>query len=810
MRASKRGFVLLGFLAFIAGCSGNSVSLVPVKKSPSPIASPSARLTATPTPSLTPTPISSSAAANVAAVTAALQGTESYYATLPHQNIVTDLKTLAAHMVSSGAYSAANVSYGGITAVTASGTPVLIFADRPDALGYGATPSEKTAAMQNRPASLRRDVSAPNDHEVGFLVNTTDTKAFNPSTQSNFDDAFQSTFANTAYNVDVLNMTLESIVALSGHRLDILSIATHGMVSLPVTQPTIAPTATPVAAYRNARFRPTTAATAAPSSTPFYAWLSDTPYSTSSLATYGADYLAGTIIVGVRLQYPPSNTGYFPTFAFTPAFLTSHLSFNAGAIVDNQSCFGESPAIIDGVLATLKVAGVGRYTGWTKAVAGDDADQTDAFIFDRMLGEQSPVTLLAQYAIQRSPPQRPFPLDDIESIMKTESRSGPLGTGVGETNEPYTASDGGFTPNVSAPPLPDGTKAVWIPSDLGGENVADPPIFYAYPAISTMAMDSEGLTGGTLDIFGKFPTAQGVVTITDASGTTKPPILMWTPQEIQVTLPAGGAGAAGGVQVFDATEAIGSNVVPLTEWQGQLVYSESDAISNFGSTTGSGAGTFGILTTANVRDDVHPVVPTIDTTPVPQNLYFPQLMGSSTADVTTLTGSYQYTTPGTGGTVTFSLTPSNHVLTISEPPLTVGQFELHPPAGAVPASCNSGAPGIATSGNGTVYCPFLGWVPGPGTAACTDSGSTSGCTVEGNWLTSFGTVLGGNLGNLLFTLDPATYAISVSSVPGNFSDSNHFGATTSGVATLTGSFIAPISPPTTTTPALRRPTFSVR
>jgi hypothetical protein len=711
-------------------------------------------------------------------------------------------------MVSSGAYSAASVSYGGISAITASGTPVLIFADRPDSLGYGAAPSDKASALKNPPTSLRRDVSAPNDHEVGILVDTDDTKAFNSSTQSTFAAAFQATFANTAYNVDALNMSLESIVALSGHRLDILSIASHGMVSFPITQPTIPPTATPIAAYRNVRSRPSTAGTADPSPTPFYAWLSQTPYSTSSLATYGADYLAGTIIVGLRLQYPPSKTFYLPTYAFTPAFLTSHLSFNAGAIVDNQSCFGESPAIIDGVLATLKVAGVGRYTGWTKEVVGDDADQTDAFIFDRMLGEHSS-SFLVNYAIQRSPPQRPFPLDDIESIMKTESRSGPLGTGVAQTNEPYTASDDGFTANVSAPPLPDGTKAVWIPSDLGGENVADPPIFYAYPAISTMAMDSEGLTGGTLDIFGKFPTAQGVVTITDASGTTKPPILTWTSQEIQVTLPPGGAGAAGGVQVFDATEAIGSNLVPLTEWQGQLVYSESDSISNFGSTTGSGVGTFGILTTANVRDDVHPVVPSIDATPAPQNLYFPQLMGSSTADVTTLTGSYQYSS-GTGGTVTFSLTPSNHVLTISAPPLTAGQFELHPPAGALPTSCNSGAPGIASSGSGTVYCPFLGWVPGPGTASCIDSGSTSGCTVEGSWLTSFGTELGGNLGNLLFTLDPTTYAISVSSVPGNFSNSNHFGATTSGVAALTGSFIAPISPPTTTTPALRQPTFSVR
>jgi hypothetical protein len=767
MTIQRRTLLGLAALALMAGCHGGSSSVTPVvAPTPTPIRS----ATPSPAPGSTSTP-------NVAVVTTALQSTQTYFATLPHQNLHNDLSALAAQMVSSKAFTSATVSYGGIAAVAADGTKTLVFADRPEDLGYA------TSAAARRPAGLvlcststpppSSPISPPTAHEVALMVNQSDGCAFTPSRQSDFGAAFRSVgnASGTTYNVDVLDSSLENIVALGGHQIDLFSIATHGMVVVG-------------------------------QSNPYYALLSTTPFNSATIAKYSADLRAGTIVAAVQLLYP-SQSGPLPTWAFTPAFLTSHMSFNPGAIVDNQSCFGQSPATIAGVGSTLQPAGVGRYTGWTKKVSGQDADQTEAFIFDRMLGEQSPSTTgLDAYAAQRTPAQRPFPFDDIAAIMATEDRAGPLGTGLLQSAEPYTASDWGDTDNASAPPLADGAKSVWRESQLA--SVSNPPVEYGLPSIESMSMISEGPTSGTLAISGKFPSTAGTVEIADAGSakTLKP--ITWASNKITVSLPASGEFSKGLIQVFDAN-GVGSNIEPLTQWQGTLTYSESETLSMLNGTSGGGTGGFDLVFDLTFRSDVHPVVPTIDASPEPQNLYFPQVEGNSTATITSLDGhftaSYGHPVP----VADFSL---NAVVPMSIGPLPLsrgsGKFNVGPTEGQ-PSPCNSAEPG-PSGAEGNVFCPLFEYTS-TAVGSCEPTPASSDLCADFETFPVEGgigvTATDSDGGVVQFTMDPSTYAITVSSEPASFTRQFGIGEWPAR-GSLTGTIGEPVAAPDSATPAAHK------
>jgi hypothetical protein len=761
MIVQRRALVLAAALAALAGChSGTS--------SDAPIVTP----TAAPTHGATPGPTSTP---NVTAVTTGLQNAQSYFATLPHQNLHSDLNTLAAQMVSSKAFTSATVTYGGITAVAADGTTTLLFADHPEDLGYA------TSATSRRPAGLvlcslstpapSAPVSGPTGHEVALLVNESGDCAFKPSRQVAFGAAFRSAgnASGTKYNVDVLDSSLDNILALSGHQIDYLSIATHGMV----------------AGLAN----------------PYYALLSTTPFNSTTVLRYYADYQAKNIVAAVQLQYP-SQTGLLPTWAFTPAFLTAHMGFNPGAIVDNQSCFGQSPATSAGVLSTLQAAGVGRYTGWTKKVDGDDADQTDAFIFDRMLGEASPSTTgLDAFTAQRTPAQRPFPFDDIAAIMATEDRSGPLGAGTSQSAEPYTASDWGDADNAGAPPLADGSKSVWLESQLA--SVSNPPVEYGLPSIESMAMNSEGPSSGTLAISGQFPSTSGTVEIADEGSVETLTPVTWTPSKITVNLPASGEFSKGLIQVFDAN-GVGSNIEPLTQWQGTLTYSEGETLSILNGTSGSGTGGFDLAFALTFRSDVHPVVPTIDASPEPQNLYFPQVEGNSTATITSLDGRF---TASYGHPVPIAVFSLNAVEAMSPGALPLsrgsGTFNVGP-TGGQPSPCNNGDPG-PSGGAGNVFCPLFEYTSAL-VGSCTATPDTSDLCAHFETFPVEGgigvTATNADPGVVQFTMDPSTYAITVSSAPEAFTRSFGLGEWPA-TASLAGTIDAPVAAPDSATPAAR-------
>jgi hypothetical protein len=771
----RKALLLLGSLTFVAGCGGTGGSVGPIAA-------------ATPAGTASATPPATSSGPNVAAVTAALQSAQAYYATMPHQDLNTDLTALAAEMVSSKAFATAVVSYGGITATLPDGTPALIFADHAETLGYGTSTS---SSQVRRPASVRRrPANAGAQHEIALLINEQDTGgAFHPSRQEAFGHAFASAYNVTSPGqVDVLDASLDDVLSLSSTRIDFLSIATHGMVACP--------------------YRPDLACVG----NAYYALLSTTPYNASTALEYALDYAAGNIVAAMTLQYPISGFAS-PTWAFTPAFLTTHLTFNPGAIVDNQSCYGQSPATIASVLSALQSAGVGRYTGWTKPVLGNDADETEAFIFDRMLGEQDPSdTGLDGYAQQQALPQRPFPLDAIQTVMATEERAGPLGY----ESYPYATSLLPGDSNAAlAPPTADGTTSHWLASDLGGETVPNPPVEYALPSISSMAMTAETATGGTLAISGQFPSTPGTVQIDDASGLTTLYNLTWSKNLITVALPPSGNASAGLVQVFDAN-GVGSNVEPLTQWQGTLTYVESDAFTILGGYQGIGSGGFTTAFNVTFRSDVHPTVPSIDASPVPQNLYFPQVEGNSTATVTALSGSFTASqgqwTPTPSATLSLN---STQAMAPGALPLTADTFFFGAIAGQ-PAPCNKGTAG-PEGDQGNTFCPLVQFLPND-VASCIGNPPASspegicGQNVHAPFNTfspygGFGVSSGASEtidpALVSFTMDPASYAITVVSPETTFI--RLFGgiAQWDASATVTGTIGPPLEPPSATTPALR-------
>ena len=791
MSMTIRPIILLGLaaVAIAAGCSGSPVNLLPHGSGGHPTSAP----THTATPAPTPTP-NSGPTMTVSAVETALVNVQASYQNLPHTSLASDLSALAAQMVSSHAYRSAVVEPGGIAAKLPDGTRVLVFADRAEDLaGTGA------AARLRAPAAAHRfdaALSGPNAHEIALLVNETDTSgAFTPGRQFAFGNAFaQSGFgASTGYGVDAVDVSLTNLIALgTGHPFDYFDISTHGMIGSDPDNPLATNT--------------------------YYAWLSTTLPTPALISQYQSDYNAGNLLSAIYLtlnkQTVPLDT---IGFAFTPTFLTEHVHFNPGAIVDNESCWGQSPIIASNVQGVLQAAGVGRYLGWTKEVDGTDADETEGFLFDRLLGEQSPSTTgLDGFANQRTPPQRPFPLDDIETAMAAETRNSPIRPGA--TAEPYTLSDKHFSINATAPPVADGTAARLIITDFGGESVPDPPIEYSLPSISLMFV-AESQANGALTIDGSFPATPGNVQITDSSGTTALTPTSWSTSQVTAILPNGGNGSSGIVQVFygtpgsGAVNVIASNPVPLTQWSGTLVYNETDTLPDLGGDQGNGTGTLQVTyDPLNIRADVHPTVPQIDFSPEPQNFTFTGPEGNSRATVTALSGTFttvdEGTPPPTMFHATFALNPNAAAMVPGLPSgqgVPSGTFDVGA-YGGQPSPCNNARAG-PQGGPGNVFCPVAAF-NSVDTGTCSDDDSGNLCSGFLSPSVNFGLPPGvGHVGGqLMLTMDPVTYAISVTSTQATFESSHFDGGSFDRMATaaITGSFNAPLSPPTSTTPAIRR------
>jgi hypothetical protein len=711
---------------------------------------------------------------SAAQIVAALNDTQNYYASLPTTTPTDELNATAAHMVSSGNFTAAVVGPGGITGTLPGGLQAAIFADRPEEQDPAPSSSASERAKRSTVTRMQSPAGisgASTSHEIAYFINTTDENgAFTPSRQVDLANAWQTAFGpalENTYEADAIPVTLANIVALgANHPVDFLSLATHGYVAL-------------LGAAR----------------TPQYLNLSDTPINTNTLVQYLPQILAGTVFTSTVVIRPDSGSKYkpFAALAFTPQFVAQNVKFNPGAYFDNQSCFGQHTMIADDVLATYAAAGVARYSGWTFEANGNYADQTEAFIADRLIGETSPA--LAAYVAQRDPLQRPFDLADVLSAMGTETRTGGLVT----NSNPYTYS----------PPIIPWPEAFFVTT--GTAAITDA---IAIPSVATMTV-TEGTPASTLTIEGEFPAGQGDVVLEPQTGTSIPlTIDSWTPTSIVVDLPAASSSNLGGEIEVEGPTGLDSPPVPLTYWSGTFTYNESAKISDFGEQSGSGTGSLGIAMNLGIRADVAPVVPTIDVSPVPQNLYVSNVTPNSTGTLSDYMGSFSSSSAGgqarpsrrgrmqSGGTETATITSSGSV---SLAPYGASNF-IQISSGLDPvdagASCNNALPGPQNDGQGNVACPGFAY-EATNAATCSDNQDGALCAQA----TQYGAQIGSpssqygddqdydNMpSTLTFTMDPNSYAISVASTPGTTYTENYsnFSPTTE---TLTGSFAAPVSPP---------------
>ena len=397
---------------------------------------------------------------------------------MPHTNPSADLATLAAWMVSSGQFTSAKVTPGGITAKLSSGAPAVVFADR---LGTASHAASAIGRAPNQASQKRATSLSTASDVVAILVNNTDTTAFHPSNQYIMANAVQNAgFDTSTLGVTNGDVSLDTIASLtsSGNMVDYFDISTHGMVAVnPLT------------------------------SQPFLIMLSDSPVTGSVLSKYASDYVAGNLQYAVTLTNGQSGTT--PQMAFTMGFITSHVNFQVGAIFVSYACYGQNSAVAGAVQATLQAAHVGRYIGWDNPVGADESDQTDAFIFDRLIGEAS--TALGVFVPQRSPAQRPFPLDDIQGALYSETRSGPFLTSALNYGQ-SPADPTGRYPTVNL-----------VVSNFGGQTLGTGIEEYALPSIENVTVNEDPVTP-TLTINGSFPAQPGMAGIIDPSTSVGTPV----------------------------------------------------------------------------------------------------------------------------------------------------------------------------------------------------------------------------------------------------------------------------------------------
>ena len=729
----------------VTGCGGGSSTLTPQPRGPGVAAGP------------TPTPIPVGGLPSAAKVTAALADAEAFFASQPHADLPTDVSATAAHMTASKLFVAAVVGPGGITGTLPGGLSVMLFADRPEEYGAAASASIVARPESSTARLPQATFSGPaTQHEIVYFINTTDQSgAFVPSRQVDLAAAWVAAIPAAldpaTYDVQDLPVTLENIEALGAtHPVDFLSLATHGMI-----------------AYLG------------PTKVHQYVNLSDTAVNAASMMTYANELRTGTVFAAAVLRPMATDPRALATFAFTPTFTTAHVAFNPGALFDNESCFGQETTIKDATFATLHGAGVGTYLGWTQPVDGGHADETDAFITDRLLGE--PDAALDAYATQRTPRQRPFSLADVIAAVHAEQRSGLV---TNATHLDYS------------PPSRRYAQANLVETVAPGS--VDDAILV--PSISTMTV-TEGLPHSTLEIDGEFPAAKGTVVDTLGTSAISEYVESWSRTKIVIDLPNDGASSAGSVVVKGAT-GLESNGAPLTYWHGKLGYVENAQLGSFGNAVGSGTGTLSIAMNLGIRADVAPFVPTIDTAPVRPTFYVSDVTPDSTATLDKYSGSFA-SSDGSGNATITGTGP----VALKPYATTASYLQISSNLDPVNnAPCNAGRPGV-NAGTTNVACPGFQYAA-KNAATCTDT-SVDICGEA----KSFGGMIGdptSQFGDdqdydampstLSLALNPTTYAIAFTSTKG-LTYTPNYGDFQPTSATMTGAFDAPVFAPMPTAAA---------
>ncbi|HEX3467015.1 MAG TPA: hypothetical protein VHT05_02825 [Candidatus Elarobacter sp.] len=804
--------VCVALLVALAGCHGGSSSAPPF----SPGAPGGGGVpTATPTSAPTSAPITGSGPASAAQVQTAGDAVIAHWKTLaPAGNPTAALTALAAFIKTQPGFVDAGVDLGAVWGLFGDGSVMVFYADHLDG-GGTTTSSVRRAAPAATPralpgarprpgatrppavaSSLRRAAPAAIRHTaaagapiVAFAVYDLGDPAFTAQRQHDFGQAMATAGYATNFQVQAPSFSLEWLQAQAGTPFAMFDVSTHGGI----------------ARAKNAATR-------------VYTLSTTTLVNSDNFVQYSPSVRAGQLVYG-RALVGPDVTGAddimaLSSYGVTSAWLISHMTFVPGALVDNQSCLGASPdAAVQSFITDLENAGAGLYMGWTKSVEATDSDETDAYIVDRLIGEQSPaVNAMPTYVSQQSPPQRPFQLTDILINLPSKMRTNPIRDGH---NLPSESLDKSTAPakydvNSSSPPASDGPLARF--TYIGAGN-APPVTPIVPPSIAYVVVDEAASPQPTLSIYGEFSAQPGGVLIR-SGGDTELTVLSWSTSQIVAQLPSS---APANGQVIVGEDNVPSNFVPLTEWDGTYTLTRSYVLGNtFGGPDGSGHFAYTATLNMKLRSDVHSFATSIDG-PTTRLDFVPLPMRSSTGTVVAQSGSWQ--SAGTDPQIDVTYSPKGSVAlqpltTITATNGTLDNlFNVQPAAQGQPATAAGCSQGVSTypqDPHFAVYCTAI-QVAASVIATCSDnqSGTYCGGTQNSAIPAGLSTDMYGSaqIGAFRLVLDPSTYTLSSAITPPSDPNANgtfYGGITYTETTTWSASFGAPVNPPNASTPAAWR------
>jgi len=270
------------------------------------------------------------------------------------------------------------------------------------------------------------------------------------------------------------------------------------------------------------------------------ALLTATPHTIGGDAKYKADLTPdpttgvpllgyGTADFSVDAQGHATSATNYMVFG---GWIQKYLHFASDSLVLVQACDGAGTSdLVNGFFA----AGAGVYAGWSDTIDTNDGGKATRYAFDRMLGAN-------QYKPE-SPPQRPFEYPAVKTDMAKKGLDHSKGTA--DDNGTQTSFNAEFTFQAN----PRGTVFTLLA-----------------PTIRYLSVDEQK---NELTLTGLFGTDQDAAQIT--VGGTQVAIKQWGFDSIVADLPPDLAGDVV-ITVHDHQ----SNAVPLTQWVGDVNFTETD------------------------------------------------------------------------------------------------------------------------------------------------------------------------------------------------------------------------------------------
>lgn len=258
----------------------------------------------------------------------------------------------------------------------------------------------------------------------------------------------------------------------------------------------------------------------------FTSVMTTTPVTKENDAKYRDDLQSDAL--NYMIQRPRKNGGVKVSVAkhycFTRNFVLKHMTFANDSVAAVDSC---NSFRLSDMAEALETKGAATVFGWSNTVRAGDSKAAFEYLFDRVTGRNG------VDPAEDGGPQRPFDYVGVWHEM-----------GPKHLNE-FVGKDG-------AP-----TDLLTNEDAQGGLN----------PSIQSIGVE-ESLSQITLE--GDFPHEPGTVQINGHNLE----VVRWEPNSVVAKIPATGADSSGDVQVFYLGRK--SNVVTITEWNGDIEYTYQD------------------------------------------------------------------------------------------------------------------------------------------------------------------------------------------------------------------------------------------